>query len=105
MHLSAFFHTHSHTHVCFSIMLGTLHPLIFYTEITIFNLCILGFSLTFHIVCLLNCFPLITLTMSRSSTPKPGGARMGHGKGDTPSFGEDVSGTQHRDGHVPAMRT
>ncbi len=52
-----------------------------------------------------HCNPQITLTMSRSSPPKPGGARTGQGEGDTPSFDEDVSGTQYRDGHVPAMRT
>ncbi len=39
--------------------------------------------------------------MSRSSPPKPGGARTGQGEGDTPPFDEEVSGTQHRDGHVP----
>ncbi len=31
-----------------------------------------------------HCDPQITLTMSRSSPPKPGGARTGQGKGDTP---------------------
>ncbi len=49
--------------------------------------------------------PQITLTMSRSSPPRDGGTRTGHGKGDTPSFDEEVSGPQHCDGHVPAMRT
>ncbi len=51
--------------------------------------------------------PQITLTMSRSSPPLQidGGPRLGHGKGDTPSFDKEVSGPQHRDGHVPAMRT
>ncbi len=44
-----------------------------------------------------HCNPQITLTMSQSSPPKPGGAKMGQG--------EEVSRTQHRDGHVPAMRT
>ncbi len=54
-----------------------------------------------------HCYPQIALTTSQSSPPllRDGGTRTGHGKGDTSSFDEEVCGLQHRDGHIPAVRT
>ncbi len=37
--------------------------------------------------------------MSRSSPPRTGGARTGHGKGDIPPFDEEVSGAPHPETH------
>ncbi len=51
-----------------------------------------------------HCDPQITLALSRGSPPS-GGTRTGQSKGDTPTSSEEVSGAQHRHGHVPTVRT
>ncbi len=54
-----------------------------------------------------HCYPQITLTTSWCSLLllRDRETRMGNGKGDTPLFDEEVSGSQHCDGHIVTMRT